>query len=222
MDIKEAVEKRKHMGIRLAPLNGLNVILDPPEVILNSRQRRMSVEALASGEQLPNTKALRDLLQLVSLDGDLKMNITPEGQINFALNPGNDIEIGASLEKAIMGAVRYVGAATARARRHDQLLQDLSAESQYQLSATNPADTQPVEPPAATEHSQPTHPASPPHEGAEAGTPDSTRIHIAPEPPEPPKPQKPPENDDVIETDVNEKGVFIPRNPIIPGPTRKD
>lgn len=104
MDVKETVNARSNYGISLVPLNPIKIILDPPKLIVEARQRRMSVEALALPSSSKRDQPLKNLLALIAPDSDLNMDVNADGQINFALTPGDDIEIGASLEQAIIGA----------------------------------------------------------------------------------------------------------------------
>ncbi len=207
MDIKEAVEQRKHMGVRLAPLNSINVILDPPDVVLSSRQRRMSVEALASGEPVSGSNGLRELLQLASLDGDLKLDIGADGRLSFSLNPGDNIEIGDKLEKAIMGAVRVLGSVAGQQQADRPASQQLTSG----LSSSHTAATTPLSKDTQGQHV----------DRSPKGSEEAPAIHIAPEPPEASQSEQQ-TDDNVIETDIDDKGVFFPRNPIMPDPNNRD
>jgi hypothetical protein len=79
MDIREAVESRRHMGISLLPINPINVILDAPELTVDTRQRHMSVEALATGQKASDPSELGKLMQLIADDSELDMLVDPNG-----------------------------------------------------------------------------------------------------------------------------------------------
>ena len=89
-----AIHKRQKLGISLAPINGVNVILDPPEMIVNSRARRMFLEALAIAGQQNKSLQFNELLRLVSPQTNPNVAVNPQGQITFNLAPGDRIDPG--------------------------------------------------------------------------------------------------------------------------------
>jgi len=94
MDIGEAIKKRQHMGVSLASINGVNVILDPPEMIVDSRARRMFLEALAIAGHQNKSLDFKELLRLVSPQANPNVAVNPQGQVTFNLQPGAPIEEG--------------------------------------------------------------------------------------------------------------------------------
>lgn len=99
MDIREAVEARRGMGISLIPHNPINVFLEPTRLVADSRQRLMSIEALAVGD-----RTLREFLELISKGGDVNLIIEPDGQIRLTLGAGAHVEIGDRLREALTTA----------------------------------------------------------------------------------------------------------------------
>ncbi len=193
-DIKEAVDTRRRLGISLAPISPINIILDPPELVVDTRQRRMSVEALALASQEQRAEPLNKLLQLAALQGELKMDVSDQGQINFALTPGNDIEIGNGLEQAIVNLARlFRGLPPLGLPFPPALPPHLSAHTKR-----DEQDTQPVSVPEPPDLSGETKQAAAVKEG------------------DPASPKKKQEQPDVVETDVDTQGVYVPRNPIGP------
>ena len=92
--IGRAINKRQKLGISLAPINGVNVILDPPEMIVDSRARRMFLEALAIAGQQNKSLQFSELLRLVSPQTNPNVAVNPQGQITFNLAPGDRIDTG--------------------------------------------------------------------------------------------------------------------------------
>jgi hypothetical protein len=204
MDIKEAFKARANFGVVLTPQNPINIILDPPEMVVDARQRRMSVEALAlpgAGSKQP----LKELLKLISADSDLNMNVNAEGQINFALTPGNDIEIGASLEKAIIDAASVLRVLSPRS------MPAMPLSAQPLAIPPDLSETQPIPTPTTAEKSE-----QAPAQAEPAAPAQAEPVHIPANPLEPKKKGE----DEVIDTDVDAHGVYIPRNPM--GPKRPD
>ncbi|GAB4527485.1 MAG: hypothetical protein Kow0063_02830 [Anaerolineae bacterium] len=190
-DIKEAVDKRKNLGITLAPTNPINIILDPPELVVDTRQRRMSMEALALAGEKMKAEPLNRLLQLAALQGELKMDVSDQGQINFALTPGHNIEIGRGLEQAIVNLARLLrGLPPLTLSAPQALLPNLSAPM-----GQDDQDTQPVAVPEPPDFDR----------QAEQTEQDSAASATQEQP-------------DVIDTDVDTQGVYVPRNPIGPKP----
>ncbi len=194
MDVKETVNARANYGISLVPLNPIKIILDPPKLIVEARQRRMSVEALALPSTSKRDQPLKNLLQLLSPDSDLNMGVNADGQINFALTPGNDIEIGESLEQAIMSAASMIQALQpqqpslpAEPAAPKAIPPDLSLTQPATGSSTRAVDQTQEQPAEQADQSMPANPVGP-------------------------------KDDAVIDTDVDSEGVYIPRNPLGPRP----
>ncbi len=205
--IEAAVKSRANFGVTLVPTNPIHIILDPPEMVVDARQRRMSVEALALPDAQLRNQPLRDLLRLIAPDSDLKMDVNAQGQINFALTPGDDIEIGESLEQAIMGAASAMRGLPAR--------QTPPALPRHEPLAIPPdlSDTQPVSTPTASTTSE-----SEEKKTGKAKTEQAAKSETV-IPPNPIGP-KPDHGEDVIDTDLDSQGVYIPRNPL--GPKKPD
>jgi hypothetical protein len=94
MDISEAIKKRQHLGVSLVPINGVNVILDPPEMIVDSRARRMFLEALAIAGNQNKSLEFKELLRLVSPQTNPNVAVNPQGQVTFNLMPGAKLDEG--------------------------------------------------------------------------------------------------------------------------------
>ncbi len=110
MDIREAVEARREMGISLIAHNPINVFLEPPRLVTDARQRLMSIEAIAVGD-----RTLREFLELISQGGDVNLIIEPEGQIKLALGAGPRVDIGDKLRDTITAAARTLAGSHPRA-----------------------------------------------------------------------------------------------------------
>lgn len=172
MDIKEALEKQAPMGIRPVP-DGINVMIDPPEILTDAMHRRMALESLVMDGERPQTKSLN-----VSIDSNRQMRLE--------LKPGEELEIGKQLEGSLGEFIGLVSQAV-------QARQQKEAPEQPALAASNAPESQQT--------------------GIEELPPDTMPTNTVP-----PVPSTLPEEDTaaVIETMEDDRGVYVPRNPIVP------
>jgi len=191
MDIREAVEARREMGISLIAHNPINVFLEPTRLVTDSRQRLMSIEAIAVGE-----RTLKEFLELISQGGDVSLLIEPDGQIKLTLGPGPRVDIGDKLRETLITAAQ-----TLADTRRDSLPpgQIASSATAGQLG------------PGRSSWQQ--EEASPPAQQAAGEIGQQGGMTQATE-----RPPAPPEQpDETIELQLDEDGVYKPRrNPIIP------
>ncbi|NPV65677.1 MAG: hypothetical protein HPY64_00870 [Anaerolineae bacterium] len=147
MDIREAVEARRGMGISLIPHNPINVFLEPTRLVTDSRQRLMSIEALAVGD-----RTLREFLELISQGGDVNLIIEPEGQIRLTLGAGAHVEIGDRLRDALTKAAHTLAESHRPQISPGPLVDQLgpgipTQPSGGQTGGSQEQATRPVEPP---------------------------------------------------------------------------
>lgn len=185
MDIYEAIKKREPLGISLAKLNGVNVILDPPEMIVDSRARRMFLEALAIAGHQNKSLEFKELLRLVSPQTNPNVAVNPQGQVVFALQPGDRIDESKTTPSDEMAS------------------QEASAPSgniPWQPAGL-PSGMEPTQPMDATESMEAAAGDQP---GTDAEADDSFM------PPENPIDS----SGQVIDTDIKD-GIFVPRDPLL-------
>lgn len=214
IDIKEAVEKRRHMGIRLAPTNPINVTILPTQLVTSAAERLISLEAVTGGSRRDDKqlmlgsgalddRTLRDVVGLAAQDGDLNIQFDQEGHVRFLLATGDEIDISDSLGETLVNAAEVV-ANLARGRSHTTASQNVQ---QVVPPQELPAGTDWQEVNTSTQQD-----AEPAQRGERATEGDSSPIYIEPEPPD--------LAEDVIETEADKNGIFQAkpprRNPIIP------
>jgi hypothetical protein len=99
MDITEAVQARAHLGIRLRPANPINLVIDAPGLVVAARRRRLTVEALALPGGRTNDLAFDQLLKLISAETNLRVEISDQGALSFALAPGDETSLPQALDR---------------------------------------------------------------------------------------------------------------------------
>lgn len=209
IDIKEAVEKRSHMGIRLAPTNPINVTILPTQLVTSAAERLISLEAVTGGARIDDKqlmlgsgalddRTLRDVVGLAARDGDLNIQFDQEGKVRFLLATGDEIDIGDSLGETLVRAAGFVaGMANTNRETSSADIPDQVVPDQPPPELPDGRDWQEITPPSNQQEAEPAAPKQ-----SEA---DSSPIYIEPE---------------VIDTEADHDGVFQAkpprRNPIIP------
>ncbi len=160
MDIREAVEARRGMGISLIPQSPINVFLEPTRLVTDSRQRLMSIEALAVGD-----RTLREFLELISQGGDVNLIIEPDGQIRLTLGAGAHVEIGDRLREALTTAAH-----TLADSQRPRIPAGPPATPAIAGQLGPGASTQPAGGQAGASHDQVTRPMEPPETPPEEST----------------------------------------------------
>lgn len=205
-DIREAVENRANLGVHLAPNNPINVTLLPTKMVSASSERLIALEAAAGGGRLDDqlqmlgqgpldNRLLSDIVRLAARDGDLSIRFDAQGNVQFVLASGDEVDIGDSLSETLIRAAGLV--AQVAARQH----------TPPQVDSLSPM-AQPHELPAGSDWEEMTQRTEPVTGGstkpAEAAP--SQKVEA---------PQNLP--DDIIDTEADTDGIFRPRrNPIIP------
>lgn len=213
--IKEAVEERRQFGIRLIPINPINVFLDPPELVLDTRQRRMSLEALALADQHGGAHTLGELLKLAALETGIGIDIDAQGQVTFALTPGKDIEIGSKLERVIAQVAQMLRRWPSLRQQAPRIASGIGPPPALPEGLPGPEATQPVsnDTERYTTSTQPMDIPEPPREVRPPTEDEDSGIFI----PSDPLAHREDTND-VVDTEEDSPGVFIPSDPIDPKP----
>lgn len=99
MDITEAVQARSHLGIRLLPVNGINLVIDAPGLVIDARRRRLTVEALALPSGQPRELEFGQLLKMISAETNLRIDVNEQGALTFALAPGDETSLPQVLDR---------------------------------------------------------------------------------------------------------------------------
>lgn len=118
--IQDAVNSRSRLGIKLSPVDPINVTILPTRLVASASEQLIALEAgtggtrkddrlVAAGTELPDDRLLSDIVRLATKDGSLSIQFDPEGKVHFHLASGDEIEIGDSLRETLLRAAERVG-----------------------------------------------------------------------------------------------------------------
>ncbi len=186
--VASAVETRAGLGIALLPGNSIKVELVPPSEVIKARNELWAEEA--------NAKArFKHLAELLEMAGANNMSVTDLGRLHFLLNPKPGARINISNPRDLFSSLPAAPPPPIQMPKLDAPTVPNTPVQIPPVAATPPAP--PIASPPAPPVAQPPAPPSVPE------LPDTR-----PGKPVPPEP-------DVIETEQDESGTYIPRNPII-------
>ncbi|MBN1963907.1 MAG: hypothetical protein JW910_04640 [Anaerolineae bacterium] len=213
-DIDDAIQSRASFGIRR--LTNIEISIEPPQMVVDARGRRMVVEALGTTDQRQLSGSLRDLLQLAG-ESEVQFTIDEDGHVNFTVSPNDNYEIGTNLEEGIrqlagmLGmAMGQFGTAPQQQVGSPQVTASRSLGTGGSGSSTPPSDaTQRIQHDDAQATQAGPAPTGPQPAGQEQASPGEEE-YVPPKNPIGPA--------DIIEMDEDSQGIYVPRHPMGPEP----
>ncbi len=210
--VRDAVAMRSKLGVALTPGNAIKISLDPPKEVMDSRRELWQEESRAKARVL-------HLVEMVKASKEHNVEVSDLGRLHFLLNP----QVGTRLN-LLGGHDLFPNAQPALPPPKQPKLTSKAAETVPRPAVQMPKIEAPANAAPGEENAvnMPPPPADPTPPRAATENPMSPNLTIPSKPPEPPMdlpepiPPRPAKKDsDVIETVQDEKGVYVPRNPIL-------